>query len=206
MPKHLTAFSLLELMLALVLSALLSVGLVTLYASIKRANQTASELATIQEQGRFVVDQLDARTRLAGDASCGEGTAINAADAIGGGINRYGDVLRIGECLPYKGKRQFVLVDYFIDYTRRRDAQGNKIMSLYERPVGGRRVELAEHVVGLMVRYGVASEDHRNIAHMLPAAAVKDWSLVRALDMGITLKAGHLTKLWHTYVALRERG
>lgn len=62
--------SLIELMVALAIAALLLLGLVQIFASTRVAYQTTDGLARVQENGRFAMDFLQRDVRMAGHMGC----------------------------------------------------------------------------------------------------------------------------------------
>lgn len=63
-------FSLIELMVALLLGLLLSVGIISLFGNTSRTNKLQDSLARLQENGRFAVTRMEADMRMLGAQYC----------------------------------------------------------------------------------------------------------------------------------------
>lgn len=74
-------FSLLEVMIALTLGLLLSIGIVTLFSGTSRMNKLQDGLARLQENGRFAVTQIARDLRMSGAQFCSNTTGSSASDA-----------------------------------------------------------------------------------------------------------------------------
>jgi len=96
--SHLTAsktqyqhgFSLIELMIALVLSTVLIGGVFTTFFNAKQTDRFAQSLSRLQESGRFSLDYLAREIRMTGYLGCASATGvnlnINAVNAPVGGL------------------------------------------------------------------------------------------------------------------------
>lgn len=93
--------SLIELMIAITLSLVLTLGVIQIFSSSKQTNRTQSALGGIQENARFALDTLSYDLRMAGNIGCNRSAAVSNIkadtnlDDIGGGIQgyEYGDAL-----------------------------------------------------------------------------------------------------------------
>lgn len=65
-----SGFSLLEIMIALALGLLLSVGILSLFATTSSTNKLQNGLARLQEAGRFAVTRMESDLRMAGGQYC----------------------------------------------------------------------------------------------------------------------------------------
>lgn len=63
-------FSLIEIMIALTLGLLLSIGIMSLFNSTSRTNKLQDALARLQENGRFAVSQMERDLRMLGAQYC----------------------------------------------------------------------------------------------------------------------------------------
>jgi type IV pilus assembly protein PilW len=63
-------FSLIELMVALALGLLLSVGIVTLFGATSKTNKVQDSLARLQENGRYAITRINADLRMLGGEYC----------------------------------------------------------------------------------------------------------------------------------------
>ncbi|MBO9662413.1 PilW family protein [Dokdonella sp.] len=73
-------FSLLEIMIALTLGLLLSIGIVTLFSGTSRTNKLQDGLARLQENGRFAVTRMEQDLRMFGGQYCSNTTGASAPD------------------------------------------------------------------------------------------------------------------------------
>ncbi len=87
--------SLVELMIAITLSLVLTLGVIQIFSSSKQTNRVQSSLGGVQENARFALDILSYDLRMAGNIGCNSTIAVNnnaAADnlpPIGNGITGY---------------------------------------------------------------------------------------------------------------------
>lgn len=68
--KHLQGFTLTEIMVALVISSILMAGVLTIMSSSKRTYALQSELSDLQENARFIMEELARHIRIAGYQGC----------------------------------------------------------------------------------------------------------------------------------------
>lgn len=80
LPNAIRGLTLVEIMIALVLSLLLSAGAIQVYLSNKTSYQTSEALSRIQENGRFTIEFLTKEIRMAGFIGC-------AVTSIGNSVN-----------------------------------------------------------------------------------------------------------------------
>lgn len=76
-----SGFSLLEIMIALTLGLLLSIGIMTLFSGTSRTNKLQDGLARLQENGRFAVTRMEQDLRMFGGQYCSNTTGPSAPDA-----------------------------------------------------------------------------------------------------------------------------
>ncbi len=214
-------FSLIEILVALFLASLLVAGLITIYLQVKSSNRLDNALADIQERARFTIALLDHRVRLAGDASCENPSNPTVQQHA---IKGYQEALEIGECVHYQGRDRFLRTKYYLANTHRKNQQGEPIIALYEKPMGGRREELTAGIAGMKIVYGVdagnQSVRYRTLDH------IKEWRRVKSVKIALLFRSinvvlrrptaywfegkqvmpndRHLYKPWVTYIMLRE--
>ncbi len=70
MQRHQTGFSLIEMMVAMTISAILLAGVVEIFASSKTTYRIQENLSRVQENGRFALDFLTREMRMAGYTGC----------------------------------------------------------------------------------------------------------------------------------------
>lgn len=76
--KPATGFSLIEIMVALVLSSVILIGVFTIMTSSKRTYALQAELAKLQENARFAMEEIAYNLRMAGYAGCSQKLPTNA--------------------------------------------------------------------------------------------------------------------------------
>ncbi len=85
--------SLIELMIALGLSMVLTLGVIQIFMSSKQTSRVQNSLARLQENARFALDLLAHDVRMAGQLGCNSNAAVvnnsGTLRAIGGGIFGY---------------------------------------------------------------------------------------------------------------------
>lgn len=69
-PHRMAGLSLIELMVALLISTILTLGLVEVFAASRAAYQMSEGLARVQENGRFAMDYLQRDLRMVGHFGC----------------------------------------------------------------------------------------------------------------------------------------
>ncbi|HEX7769131.1 MAG TPA: PilW family protein [Dokdonella sp.] len=75
-------FSLLELMVALALGLLLSVGILSLFQGTSRTNKAQNGLARLQENGRFAITRMQNDLRMAGGQYCSNMAGGNSMGTV----------------------------------------------------------------------------------------------------------------------------
>jgi type IV pilus assembly protein PilW len=81
-------FSLIELMVAMVLGILVSIGLVTLFGATSKTNRVQNAMARLQENGRYVVTRLNDDVRMATSQSMNaSGAYTSTVSADNGPVN-----------------------------------------------------------------------------------------------------------------------
>jgi type IV pilus assembly protein PilW len=83
LPYRQRGFTLIELMVAMVLGLLVAAGIVTVFASTSSSNKAQTQLARLQEEGRFAMSRLSTDLRMANGQYC-TNTGGVAAVASGG--------------------------------------------------------------------------------------------------------------------------
>jgi len=83
-PRFSQGLSLIELMVALLISSIVVLGLVTLVNAIGLANRTQDGLARLQENGRFAMQRIASDLRLVGAQHCSKGDPVASLLATGG--------------------------------------------------------------------------------------------------------------------------
>ncbi|MDN5923497.1 MAG: prepilin-type N-terminal cleavage/methylation domain-containing protein, partial [Xanthomonadales bacterium] len=78
--RTIAGFTLIELMISMVLGILVSAGIITVFLSTSRSNQVQTQMARLQENGRFAVSQMSDSLRMASASFC-SGSGGNASRA-----------------------------------------------------------------------------------------------------------------------------
>lgn len=96
-PRHLrraraAGFSLIELMIAMVLGLLVAAGIISVFISTSSSNRVQTQLATLQESGRFAISRIGDDLRMANGQYCTNSGGIAKPIAASGGT--YLDGLR----------------------------------------------------------------------------------------------------------------
>ncbi|WP_372381847.1 PilW family protein [Xanthomonas sp. NCPPB 1068] len=78
-----TGLSLIELMIALLISSLLLLGVIQVFSASRTAYQLSQAIARNQENGRFAMDFLTRDIRMAGHAGCVNDQSLLSTDASG---------------------------------------------------------------------------------------------------------------------------
>lgn len=96
--RYSTGFGIVEILIALVLGMILTVGMTNVFLSSKQAYRTQDALSIIQENGRYAMEVLARNIRMAGYQGCGNLAAveprIRANGMPGSGIFSTGQAIR----------------------------------------------------------------------------------------------------------------
>jgi type IV pilus assembly protein PilW len=68
--KHMIGFTLIELMIAIVLGLLVSIGLISLFGTTSSVSKTQNALALVQENGRFAITRMNSDLRMGSAPYC----------------------------------------------------------------------------------------------------------------------------------------
>lgn len=182
------AFTILELLVTLVLTALVILGAMRVYHSVTRTLRIEQAYTQMQEAGRFTYNLLRREVKQAGDASCVapknplQSNAVQiyavaqAPSWLKNQAKKMSEILVLASCQQYKGKLQFVQTAYYVGDTKRKNVFGNKVYALYSKIKGSRRVEqmpgvsnLQLQLDGKLVDFAVELTAHASKIH-------KNWS------------------------------
>lgn len=217
-PKHCNTnqqgASLLEMMIACAVGAVLLLGLIQIYVATYKTFKLQQAILEVQENARFASHFLTQNIRMAGYVGCEQTPPVDKDTAIIG----YGAVLPAGlqgkvlkntdsvvitQCKLRNGKMTVGKFAYFIGSTTRKNASGNTIHALFTAPLGEDKEELVANVDDMRIRYGLASPDGHDIAQYVAANAVTDWTQVRSVAISLLLSSSSpvLTKAESTTFA-----
>ena len=87
-----SGLSLIELMIAMVLGLLVAAGIISVFISTSSSNRVQTQLATLQETGRFAIGRISDDLRMANGQYCTNSGGIATPIATSGGT--YLDGLR----------------------------------------------------------------------------------------------------------------
>ncbi|MCW9024111.1 MAG: PilW family protein [Gammaproteobacteria bacterium] len=151
--------TLIELMVALLISLLILAGLITVYQSNNRAMRTSDSLIRIQESGRFSMDFIIRDLRMAGFPAIDTSLHNQVAGTDGGGTAS--DTLNIvnntgTDCLG-DAVAGVVTNTYTVANTPRLNRQGTLIPALFCN-----NVELVEGIENMQVLYGIDTDAKRD--------------------------------------------
>ncbi len=235
-------FSLLELIIAGAISAFVTSGLIMSYVGIKGSYIQQNALLEMQDSGRFAVSILNERLRIAGWIGCVDpDNPVHQNQAVTGYDSDHlpdflknqvvpdTDVVVVYSCVAnshLSEDTKLLTLAYYIGDTGRKNAEGQPVLALFQKPSDGDRVELASGVERMKIMYGV------NIAANLPlqyfsVAQISNWEQVRGIQIDLLINSidavlkkplGYyyqnqfivpndkmLHRAWNTYIDLRER-
>jgi type II secretory pathway component PulJ len=148
MRQSLVAFTLMELMLALFLASLLMVSLLAVYQSTWRRYSLLMNLSHLNLSGRLVRYQLSQKIAQSSSIIASY-TKSSLPLSLKRQLKANSDVLLVCKKLN-ENKQCQQQVAYYVTKTSWRQ-YGHVTWGLFEKPLDGRRQEMAAHVVGLYV-------------------------------------------------------
>lgn len=203
LPRAQRGLTLVELMVAMVLSLLLSAGVIVLFVGSGQNTRFNEGLARVQENGRFAIDVITHDTRMAGYVSLLDppGTVPQAVDGLdnvpinhqeGGRTVVEGTDVLILSAVPdedVSGQEQvFAEVRYFLSV--RQNAPVPSLYRFVRTQAGATRVEeVVEGVANLQILYGENTDDDapNRIDRYVAAGAVDDWNRVLSVRLSMLL-------------------
>ncbi len=132
--KNNWAFTVVELMLALLLVSLLSAALITMYVNTKKSYQMVMTLASLLDDERYVMHLLKHKIENAEDLEMSKNKFHSTSD-----------ILVIQDTAKKK-------IAYYIAYTAWKH-NGKPVLALFSKPIEGNREELSPNVVGLVIKF-----------------------------------------------------
>lgn len=212
-------FSLIEVLVSVVLLALISYGMVSIYLSISHGRQIRQSLLDIQQRGEMVLSTLSRYVRQAGDMSCvpqHQRQALLHKSIVGYDAAslplHYGikplvgsDIIVVGECQPLHRVKQYQQYAFYIANTGRTDSHGVSVAALYKKRLGGQAVEVVSGIDRLEFSYGLMTAERGDISQYVGSSSVVDWSRVKTVQVAVDLASGELSKVWHSYITLQNR-
>ncbi|MDF1654600.1 MAG: PilW family protein [Coxiellaceae bacterium] len=222
------AFSFIEMIISIALLGFILFGMVKIYLSITHSRHIQSAVTNMQHTGHLALGILDKYIRAAGDTSClPAGKTITPEQAL---IGYHGqslpagwkikplldtDVIVVGECTSIKGVKKFRRFAFYVAYTGRKVGMGEPVSALYKKPIDSKAVEVVPGLNGLRFSYGESEPTAKDVNQYVGAPAVRDWSTVKSVQVGLNLvtydpelqrvTGSRLYKTWHSYIALQNR-
>ncbi|TSA40045.1 MAG: prepilin-type N-terminal cleavage/methylation domain-containing protein [Methylococcaceae bacterium] len=188
--KQQLGMTLIELLIAMLLGAVLITGVVQVFISSKQTNQLLEATARIQENGRFALSFISTDLVNAGFRQClEEGFAL--VDAINGidanRINR-SDSLSIAwstaACAASSADTPFTSVSYYLD-----TGSGNQV-SLYKKVGSASATELVEDIDNLQFLFGADTDGDGVPNYFVPAGTVGlDMAQVMAVRISVVARS-----------------
>ncbi len=222
-------FSLIEVLVSVVLLILISYGLTKIYLNIWDGRQVHVAVLDIQQRGQIVLQTLNRYIRQAGNVSCvplsrrqslTENSLIGYADAaipVDFGVRAISgsDLLLVGECQTINGAEQYGNYAFYVSDTGRKSQQGEPVLALYKKRLGGRSIEVASGVTKLDFAYGVAAPDRGDIGQYVKTDGVSNWPQVKTVQVAVSLASynpilkakgrRYHDRVWHSYITLQNR-
>lgn len=173
--KHLCGFSLIELMIALSLGALLCIGIFNLFNTAQKLHQRQMILSNAQEQMRFISQFLREKIQMAGNWSCLKQSKpprsvvirkYNSDDALaklGLTIKANTDLLQLHECIRLHDKQKYLPIEFFVANTFRVDVNQKEIDALYFKIDHHPREELITDLTDFQVKLYHMPQVKKNI-------------------------------------------
>jgi prepilin-type N-terminal cleavage/methylation domain-containing protein len=136
-------FSLIELMIALSLGALLCVGIFNLFDTMQRLHKKQMMFSTAQEKMRFITQFMREKIQVAGNWSCllqskaprsiviRQFDSDDALKKLGLTIKTGTDLLQLHECVRLHDKQGYFPIEFFIADTFRADTSKKEIEALF---------------------------------------------------------------------------
>jgi prepilin-type N-terminal cleavage/methylation domain-containing protein len=168
-------FSLIEMMIALSLSALLCAGIFNLFNTMDILYRRQIAIVTLQDNMRFLSLFLSKKIRMAGDWSCLSQahaprsivilryTADEAYDHLGLTIKSKTNLLQLQECVRLHGHKRYLPIKLFVADTFRLSKAHHKIYALFYKIAHHPREELVTNMTDFRVRVYHVAHAKKNI-------------------------------------------
>lgn len=208
-------FTLLELLLALSLGALLFIGVTHIFITLSALAQRQWSLSNTQQQVYFLDTFLRKQIQMSGDDSCLRKTlglkAIvvrgfdrdDAADKLGLTIKSGTDLLQLHECVRIHGHFHYLPIDFFIANTFRVNKKNKEIDALFYKIAHHAREELITGMTDFQLFLGVFDHSGQDIRAYYKPSKVISRKKVGAVRIEYVL--GSLHQFGVLYVAIRKK-
>lgn len=190
--------SLVELLIAMALGLMLTVGALQMMLSSQTMFSTTDSLSRIQENGRFALEFISKNVRMAGYDSDEQGNLFldaNTLNGAGANSDQFAVLLNPNDdedCLGNAvGANDIIANVYFINVQ-------NQISSLYCRSLDSvtnnwysAAQPLVDGVENMQVLYGLADEtDNYRVTKYVPENDVPNWGRVGTLKISLLINNG----------------
>src|SRR3990167_7988924 len=184
----LNGFGLLELLIAIFLSSLISMVVFKLVLSAEKLNQDAKILCDIQDKMRFLSYFLRQKIEMAGNADCINKKNISLLPVLMGydqntakekldiNVKSGTALLAIQECVLNKNKSQYLPILFFIAKTQYLNLQNKPIYSLFYKIGDNNKEELISNMDQFNLLFKI-----NNI--YLPLSNNINWPLVKTVKI-----------------------
>jgi prepilin-type N-terminal cleavage/methylation domain-containing protein len=201
-------YSLLELLIALFLGALVISGALEMYLNFKLYYRRYQMQSLEEAELRLAIFKINREIRLAGFSSCIKKvddqenlrgyTAQTLPSIWAVRAKEKSDILLLRECLWYQDRWQFISEIFYIGKTGRKDPKGKWIYALYNKKLSSRAEELAESIQELKIRYGIRNPQKPEVAYYQKSNLVQNWRSVISVEYQLNNKI-------NAYASLRGR-
>ncbi|MCP4048668.1 MAG: hypothetical protein GY732_22045 [Gammaproteobacteria bacterium] len=201
--------SLIELMIAIMLSIFISAALISLFVNSKQNYRLNENMSRLQENARFAMSFLARDIRMADYRTCV--TANHLATAISGtnnaGLNNSDTVTVIWQTNACGAGSTSDTIAYSI-------RSGSSGAPALFRSINGANRELVEGIENLQILYGEDTDnddvpnyyvDSASITNMAQAISVRLTVVARTLETNLTTDGGRITRNFTSTVTLRNR-
>lgn len=213
--RYHAGFSLLELMLALSLGAMLCIGVFHIFITTQQLTLRQKALSNAQQEIRFVTEFLRQKIQASGDWSCSKKNpgsksipargfnSDDAYDKLGLTIKSGTDLLQLHECVRMHNHFHYLPVDFFIANTFRVNAKNEEIDALFYKIAHHPREELITDMQDFQLRFGIRDRYGKNIrVYHSPSSSI-NYKKVGAVKIHYTI--GSLNQLGSLYVFIRKK-
>ncbi|MCX7124756.1 MAG: prepilin-type N-terminal cleavage/methylation domain-containing protein [Gammaproteobacteria bacterium] len=173
MQKIQHGFSLIELMIALSIGALLCTGIFNLFSTMENLHQRQMRISHEQENSRFITDFLREKIQMAGNWSCvsskpksdvvREYSVDQAKEKLDLKIKSDTKLLQLHECVRFHDKQYYLPIEFYVGDAARVTLQHNEITALFYKIANHRREELITGMTDFQVLLYPAPGHKKNI-------------------------------------------
>lgn len=196
-------YSLLELMIVMLMSAIFMFSLIRAHLLLVRNHQRINNWLQLANRSQFLINYLGVKIRMAGNFYCDKGMFKKEEIKAWGLPGKFGDLLMVRECLKFRNFVSVHVLRFDVEDTGRRTNIGSMVTGLYQTVDGGRRELLAEGVGKMKISWGL-SKNNRSMKRYLRTLNVENWRLVKSVILKLTLLGKNGSESWQMYTAFRN--